>query len=129
MTTAEDIIQLERHFWTALRDGHLDIAAELLDEDALSVAGHGIVRFTPAAYRAMAELGDARLTAFTFSDETVVFPRPDVAVIAYSARQSFTMDGHEHHMQVHDTTTWVRKDGRWRAVAHTETRADSARMP
>lgn len=69
----------------------------------------------------MALSGDARITAFEFFDEKVIFPTPDVAIASYKAKQSFTMGGKNHDMLVFDTTTWVKKDGKWVASAHTET--------
>ncbi|WP_202843059.1 hypothetical protein [Luteimonas saliphila] len=67
----------------------------------------------------MALSGDARITSFEFSDESVVFPKPDVAIASYKAKQSFTTDSQRHEMVVYDTTTWVRKR------AHTETPAQA----
>ena len=77
----------------------------------------------------MALSGRARITSFEFFDERVIFPLPDVAVATYSARQSFTMDGRSHEMLVHDTTTWARKGGRWRACAHTESASQEGVPP
>lgn len=121
MTTQQDIMALERRFWQAMMDQDIDTAVSLLDEHSTSVASRGIHRFTPAEYRAMAQAGGARITAFAFADEHVVFPTPGVAIASYQARQSFTLEGQEHTMTVFDTTTWVRKDGQWLAAAHTET--------
>lgn len=121
MATHDGIMELERRFWQSMKDGDIDVAVALLDEPSTSVNGWGIHHFTPAGYKAMALSGNARITAFEFFDERVIFPLPDVAVATYKARQSFTLDGMTHDMVVHDTTTWVRKGGRWLACAHTET--------
>jgi hypothetical protein len=69
----------------------------------------------------MALSGDARITSFEFFEEKVIFPIPDVAIASYKAKQSFTMNGRSNDMIVYDTTTWVKKDGKWLASAHTET--------
>lgn len=74
----------------------------------------------------MAQSGGARITAFELSDARVIFPLPDVAVATYKAKQSFTMDGQSHDMVVYDSTTWVRKDGKWLACAHTESAEQKA---
>lgn len=121
MSTQEEIMGLERKFWQSMADMDVDTAAALLDEQSTSASGQGIHYFDPAQYKAMAVSGDARITSFEFSDEKVIFPTPDVAIASYKARQSFTMDGKSHEMVVYDTTTWVRKAGRWVASAHTET--------
>lgn len=120
MASHDEIMELERRFWQSMKDMDVDTAVSLLDEESISVSGWGIHRFGPAEYRAMALSGGARITAFELSDARVIFPLPDVAVASYTARQSFTLEGRAHEMVVHDTTTWVRKGGAWRACAHTE---------
>ncbi|MBD9370386.1 nuclear transport factor 2 family protein [Xanthomonas sp. XNM01] len=121
MTTHADIMTLERQFWQAMQDMDMETAVSLLDSPSITVAARGVVRFAPDQYRAMAQSGNGRITAFAFFDEQVIFPAPDVAVAAYGAMQAFTVNGEHHDMVVYDTTTWVRKNGRWLACAHTET--------
>ena len=121
MATANEIMSLERRFWESIRDRDADAAAALLDDQSMSTSPWGIHHFDPAGYKAMAESGDAKLTSFEFSDEKVYFPLPDVAIASYRAEQSFTIGGEPREMTVYDTTTWVRKGGRWLATAHTET--------
>ena len=121
MATHDEIMELERRFWRSMRDMDVDAAVALLDEESTSVSGWGIHHFGPDEYRAMALSGNARITSFELSEERVIFPLPDVAVATYKARHSFSMDGKNHEMDVYDTTTWVRKGGRWLACAHTET--------
>jgi hypothetical protein len=121
MATQGEIMELERRFWRSMVDMEVDAAVSLLDAQSITAGGRGILRFGPAEYKAMALSGDARITSFELSDEQVIFPLPDVAIAAYKARQSFTMGGKAHTMVVYDTTTWVRRDGRWVACAHTET--------
>lgn len=123
MTTQDEIMDLERRFWQSMVDMDIDTAVSLLDEQSTSAGARGIRYFDPAGYGEMARSGNARLTSFEFFDERVVFPIPDVAIASYGARQSFTMDGRSHGMVVYDTTTWVRKSGKWLASAHTETPA------
>ena len=121
MTTQDEIMALERKFWQSMMDMDVDTAVSLLDEQSTAASAHGIHYFDPAEYKTMALSGDARITSFEFFDERVIFPILDVAIASYKARQSFTMGGRSHTMVVYDTTTWVRKDGKWVASAHTET--------
>ena len=121
MNARDEILSLEHTFWQALVDMDLDVVISLLDKRSLSVSSYGIGHFTPEQYRQMAASGDARVTAFDFSDEQVVFPIDDVAIASYKAKQTFTSGGKSHDTVVYNTTTWVRKGGRWLASAHTET--------
>ncbi len=121
MTTQKNIMELERQFWQAIVDMDVDTAISLLDKESVSVSGWGIHHFSPAEYKEMPSSGDARVTAFKFSEERVIFPTPDVAIAAYKADQSITVSGKSQDMVVYDTTTWVRKNGTWVASVHTET--------
>ncbi len=123
-TTPEAIMELERRFWQSVVDMDMETACALLDAQSVSVGPWGIHHFSPAEYAQMAQAGNARLTSFEFFDATVVFPTSGIALATYRARQAFTMAGERHEMEVYDTTTWVRRDGRWRACAHTETAAE-----
>jgi hypothetical protein len=121
MTTQDEIMDLERIFWQSMMDMNVDSAVSLLDEHSTTASARGIRYFEPAEYKAMALSGDARITSFEFFDERVIFPIPDVAIASYKAQQTFTIGGKSHEMIVYDTTTWVKKGGKWVASAHTET--------
>jgi hypothetical protein len=121
MTTQDEIMDLERTFWQSMMDMDVDSAVSLLDEYSTTASARGILYFKPAEYKAMALSGDARITSFEFFDERVIFPIPNVAIASYKAQQTFTMGGKSHEMVVYDTTTWVKKGGKWVAFAHTET--------
>lgn len=121
MTRAADIMKLETEFWQSMLDQEPEKAAALLTETATSVAMFGIHHFSPTEYIRMAKEGPAKITAFSFSNEKVIFPTPDVAVATYEVEQKFEMKGQPQEMVCLDTTTWVRVDGKWLAAAHTET--------
>lgn len=120
MTTQDEIMCLERKFWQSMVDMDVDTAISLLNDYSASVCSGGIRHFTPSEYKSMALSGDARITSFEFFDERVIFPIPDVAIASYKAKQTFEMNGRSHDMVVYDTTTWVKKGGKWLASAHTE---------
>lgn len=126
-TTAKQIMANERKFWEAMRAQDVQAAVDLLDDTAVLAGMQGIHHFDHAGYRRMAEQGPMVLNDFALSDERVVFPSSEVAVATYRVEQSFSIDGKPSRMTSFDTSTWVRKDGKWRCVAHTETPAkDSA---
>jgi hypothetical protein len=43
-----------------------------------------------------------------------------VAVASYHANQRMEMQGKPVQMDVYDTSTWIKVDGQWRCVMHTE---------
>lgn len=118
----QQIERLERAFWQSMVDGQPDVATAMLTEPALMVASHGVNRFDHAAYARMAKDDAYRLTDYRISDFDVLFPTEDVAVATYAVRQSLETKGESVTEDVFDSSTWVRVDGDWRCVAHTETR-------
>jgi len=121
MTSSAEIMQLETDFWQSMLDQQPAKAAAMLPERAAMVAMYGIHHFGPAEYMKMAEQGDARITGFSFADAQVIFPADNVAVATYKVRQRFEMKGKPQEMTCFDSTTWVKRDGKWLAAVHTET--------
>jgi len=121
MSNAAEIMRLEEEFWQSMVDQEPEKAGRLLAEHAANVFALGIHHFSPAEYVKRAQEGPAKLTSFTFSNEKVFFPLPDVAVVTYEVVQAFEMNGQKQKMACFDTTTWVRSGGNWQAAVHTET--------
>lgn len=120
MADAGRIMALETRFWQALVDGDAQAAAALLAPNALSVSMSGIQHYGPEAYAAMAEEAPAKLVGFSFSEESVDFPLPRLAIAAYRAEQRVCFNGKTHAMVVFNSTTWLCSDGQWQVVAHTQ---------
>ena len=118
-----EIEALERAFWKSLVDRDADTATGLLAPQALMVGSRGAMRFDPAQYARMLQDPKHGLLDYTLSDMAVLFPTGDVAIATYRATQIMTMDGKERTQDVVDSSTWVRMDGAWKCVAHTETEA------
>jgi ketosteroid isomerase-like protein len=123
--SANTLKDLERRFWQSMVDEKTDTALALLDEPALMVSAHGSMKFDHAAYRKMAEQGQKVLKSFELGDMETVFPTDDTAILMYSVKQTMAPreGGADSTEEMVDTSTWVRKDGAWKCVMHTETPA------
>jgi hypothetical protein len=53
-------------------------------------------------------------------DVHVRFLGDDVAIVAYQVREELTVDGKSLTLEAADSSTWVRRDGRWVCALHTE---------
>jgi hypothetical protein len=120
-----EIAKLEKAFWDLMIDGKPEVATKMLTEPAVMVSGHGATKFDHTAYTKMAKNDKYKLVDYTMSDMDVVFPRDDVAVASYRVVQNMEMQGNPMQMDVYDTSTWVKIDGAWRCVMHTESPAAS----
>jgi len=61
-----------------------------------------------------------RLTGYRFGKFDVLFPTDDVAVASYRVRQDMQAKGKPLSQEAFDSSTWVRMNGDWKCVAHTE---------
>jgi hypothetical protein len=122
-TAAGELVELENRFWQSLVDEDADTALALLAEPALMVSPHGAIKFDHAKYRQMARKGSMVVKSFAFSDMDVVLANEDTAVLTYRVRQALSQRGksEEIRQDMADSSVWVRKDGEWRCVMHTET--------
>jgi hypothetical protein len=126
-TPGKTLIDLETKFWQSLVDEDTDAALAMLDEPALMVSSHGAMKFDHAAYREMAQKGSMVLKSYQLSDIDVVFPADHTAILTYRVRQSLAPRGKSEGFtqEMTDSSTWIRKDGQWQCVMHTETPLES----
>lgn len=122
---AQTLKELEHKFWQSMVDNDTDAALALLEDPALMVSTHGSMMFDHAGYRRMAEHGSMVLTSYDISDMDIVFPSESTAILSYDVQQVVQPRGKKEDFvqQMHDTSTWVRKNNRWKCVMHTETPA------
>lgn len=124
---SKELVQLEKRFWQSMVDEDTDAALAMLDEPALMVSAHGAMQFDHATYRRMAEQGPMVIKSFELSDMNVLFPDKNTAVLTYRAKQALAARGESKEIQqeMADSSVWLRKNGEWRCVMHTETPVDS----
>ena len=115
-----EIRRLESAFWQSLVDRDADAATAMLAPEALMVSSHGTMRFDPGQYAKMLSDPKHGLLEYSLSDMDVLFAGDDVAIATYRAHQKSEMDGRVLEQDVVDSSTWVRGDGSWKCVAHTE---------
>ena len=116
----KEIEGLESAFWQSMVDGKASVATGMLTEPAVMVSGHGLLKFDHANYEKMASKDEIKLVDFEFSDFDVVFPNDDVAIASYRVRQDMQAKGKPLSQEAFDSSTWVRMNGDWKCVAHTE---------
>jgi len=119
--TRDEIINLEKAYWDAIKAKDGTKTAALSGEPALVTGARGVTSIPKAKMGQMTEEGNWTLESYAFDDIEVATPAPDVAVIAYTVRQTVTMDGKRQEMRAADSSTWVRSEGGWQCHAHSET--------
>ncbi|MEO6093822.1 MAG: nuclear transport factor 2 family protein [Novosphingobium sp.] len=120
MAASDEIVGLETRFWQSMVEKDVAAAMAMIAEECLVTGPHGAMRIDPDKYGEMTRDGKWSLDRFEFSDVAVVFPTPDVAVIAYKVHQQGSMGDKDMDLHCADASTWVRSDGTWKCSLHTE---------
>lgn len=117
----DDIIALETSYWDAMKSKDGKRTADLSGETSLVSGAKGVMSIDKSKMGKMTEEGKWVLEDYAFDDVQVSIPSADVAIIAYTVKQTVKMDGKRQEMRAADMSTWLRgKDG-WHCHAHSET--------
>ncbi|WP_104668620.1 nuclear transport factor 2 family protein [Ensifer adhaerens] len=118
----QEIIALEQEFWRTILKQDTEASLAMLPERSIVVGAQGAAVLTRDDYRRMSEQAEGywKLNSFRLDDVSVIFPKDDVAVIAYTVTEEMEVDGKPLTIKAADATTWVREEGRWLASLHTE---------
>jgi hypothetical protein len=118
--TKDEIVALETSYWDAMKKKDGARTAELSGKTALVTGARGVMTIPKAKMGKMTEAGEWTLESYAFDDVEVTTPAPDVAIIAYTVRQTVKMNGKTQDMRAADMSTWVRGEKGWECHAHSE---------
>jgi hypothetical protein len=116
-----ELFDLENKFWQAMKDRDVETAIALTDFPCILTGPQGVDRIDEQAFAAM--MKDARYTLEGFQldpEANVRLVNDDVAIVAYKAHEEMLVDGQRVELDVADTSTWIRRDGRWVCAQHSE---------
>ncbi|MDB5431093.1 MAG: hypothetical protein JWP35_2209 [Caulobacter sp.] len=116
----DEIVALETAYWDAMKAKDGARAAELSGKTSLVTGAQGVMSIPRSRMGKMTEEGEWTLECYAFDDVEVSTPAPDVAIIAYTVRQTVKMGGKSQEMHAADSSTWVRGDDGWECHAHSE---------
>jgi hypothetical protein len=123
-TKEQELLELEKRFWDAMRDKDGDTATKLTDDGCIIVGAQGVSAIDRDSMGKMTADGSWELKRYTFNDKRQVrFIHDDVAIVGYSVNEQLVVDGKPLQIDVHDSSVWVRRDGEWRCAMHTESLA------
>ena len=120
-TTIEtELLTLERRYWQALKEGDVDTALALTDDPCIVVGAQGVGRVDHQTYRSMMRESPWEIRDFSIGDDAQVRVLGDTAILAYTVHEELTLDGRPLTIDAADTSTWVRRHGKWVCTLHTE---------
>lgn len=119
--TRNEIIALEKSYWDAMKAKDGKRTAQLSADDALVTGAAGVRVIPRAKMGKMTEDSDWELHSYEFDDVQVTMPAANVAIIAYTVRQSVNLKGNKAHIHAVDSSTWIKGKQGWECHAHNET--------
>jgi hypothetical protein len=114
------LIEAERQYWQALKDQDVGTVVGLTDDSCMVAGSQGVSRLDRQALATMMKEATYTLDEFDLKDFDVRLVGKDVAIVGYKVHEQLTVDGQAVSLDAADTSTWVRRDGRWVCALHTE---------
>lgn len=114
------VIEAERRYWQALKDQDVATVVALTDESCMVAGAQGVSRLDRESMAAMMKDATYTLDGFDLDGFDVRLIGRDAAIVGYKVHEEFTVDGKTITLDAADTSTWVRRDGRWVCALHTE---------
>jgi len=120
--TAEQVlVDLETKYWQSMKDKDAQTARQLTDDACILVGSHGAGRVNRETFGSMFESASWTLEDVELVGEPEIqMLGDDLGIIAYKVRENLTVDGKKVTLDAADSSTWLRRDGKWVCVLHTE---------
>jgi uncharacterized protein (TIGR02246 family) len=117
----QELLELEKQYWQAIKEKDVDAAMRLTDDPCFITGAQGVARINRQSLAALMNAARYTLQDFKLSDDAQVRRlSDDVAIIAYKVYEKLTVEGQPVTLEAADSSTWVRRDGRWLCALHTE---------
>ena len=117
----KELLGLEKQYWQAIKDKDVDAAIRLSDEPCIVTGAQGVGSIDRKSLAKMMKAASYELNDFKFSDDVQIRKiSDDVAIVAYKVREDLTVEGKPVTLEAAESSTWVRRDGRWLCALHTE---------
>ena len=120
-TVEKELVELEKQYWQAIKDKDTEAAMLLTDDTCVVTGASGAASIDRKAFAGMLNSPGWTLNEFEFVGDVIARAvTDDVAVVAYKVREELTVEGKPLTLEAADASTWIRRDGRWLCVLHTE---------
>jgi hypothetical protein len=119
-TLEKELTGYERQYWQAMQRRDTKKALELTNFPCLLTGSKGVMRVDEQAFIKMMESPRDTMQSAELSNIMVQRLSEDVAIVAYQVHEELLVEGKAVSFDAADSSTWIRRDGRWVCAAHTE---------
>ena len=127
--TKQQVLQLERRYWDAMKTHDADTATQLTDDPCVVVGPQGIMEVPKRDIKGMVEDRSFELEAYKLDEQDVKFRAigDNVAILSYPVHEKMKRNGQTGTIDAFELSVWVRQNGSWVCALHTETLAEPPR--
>jgi len=120
-----ELLQVESRYWDSMKDRDPRAAGALTDDECIIVGAQGVMTVSPEMVAKMLEDGTWEIDRYVLdtTKAQIRMVRDDIAIVAYPVREDLRVDGKKVSIEAFDATVWIKKDGKWVTVLHTESLA------
>lgn len=115
-----EVLALEKKYWNAIKQRDASTAVSLSADPCVVVGAQGVGELDNATLARMMEKATYRLKDFSFDNVRVRHITEDVVAVAYRVKEDLIVDGQDLNLDAYDSSVWLRRDGQWVCVVHTE---------
>jgi hypothetical protein len=116
----KQLVTLEKEYWQAIKDKDTAAALRLTDDPCIVAGAQGVASFHREQFEQMMGMANYTLDDFELSNVECRALGNDVAILAYKVKEDLTLEGKEITLEAAESSTWVRRGGKWRCALHTE---------
>ena len=116
----DEVLKLEKQYWDAIKANDFETALSLTDDPCIVTGAQGVQSFDHDSFRKMMKASTWKLKDFEMSDVQVRKVTDDLALVAYKVKESMMVDGKQRDFEAADSSTWIRRNGKWVCALHTE---------
>jgi hypothetical protein len=110
-----------------MQENDVDTAMELTDFPCIVAGPSGVQKVDRESFARMMSNPSYEIHEVKLGEKPEVrVLRDDVVVVAYEVHEEVTVDGKTTSLDAADSSTWMKRDGRWRCALHTEAIAGDA---
>jgi hypothetical protein len=115
-----ELVGLEKQYWNAIKDRDVSTAAALSHDPCVVVGAQGVGELDKSTLTKVLQGATHELKDFSLDDIRVRRITDDVAVVAYKVKEDLVVEGKKVKLEANDSSIWLRREGQWACVVHTE---------
>ena len=112
--------ELEKKYWTAIKNGDGAAAAAMSDDPCIVTGAQGVGELDRKTLAGMLSGAPWKLHEFDLKNVIVRKLTDDVAAVAYEVAEKLTVEGKPVSLKAYDASVWVKRGGQWLCALHTE---------